>query len=697
MTIATEKLKPKSERFMLIRMEPARDVTSTLAAGGGLYSCAMPFKPSRVQRNGVNLTEDNSDPTVNDHWYWDGTTLKVKLASAPSTSTPNVIVAFYYIYLTGNRSRYANSTPTDTNAPLVQWVGRITSYPSTSQSIANIYSGVFSIDGMSISAANPDNYFGQYLTPSDSFYKKRVDAWVCINSVSNIETAYRGVVASIFADNEQINFSVLDDFNRLNSPAYMGDTSQESIFIKESGSYPSIYRQHAGKPNRFIASDVSKYDLNKSQELTLTLFGAPFEKFQFPDWRQYMAAVNTDYDATALSEKNEWALCRLGGTALQQSFGSTVNVVTDGFAYYLGFSVAPSNVFVGASVTWVNSPNTYKGIVVWVGSRTYLGNTYHIAVIPQSSPFVLNTSSVFNNLSAVEIIVDVGYTSLGSNVPIQTYEGLDYTLNQTTTSGGNKSLSVSFVPGLNGRYPGYGTFTLNPESCTVHYRVFGPTNYGHGQLLKSFCDKVGIETDAASFTSADAALTDKVAISIPYHDEESYGTYVDYAERILASTLGYLSIDADFKVKYSLTVAPTSGDGASKTNIERDSFAWNCEYQDLVSRIIASNQNYPIGNSSYDVVNYVAKYLHGIDDVYHFEHALKTLSQINNILKVRSNRRLSYTFTTATANIDSAIGDNLTLTYDKLPGSVSSDNVKIVSLEKEADKTSVTALDFEGL
>ncbi len=101
MTVAAQAAKASTERFTLVRLEPARHVSTELVSqGSGVYTLVYDRPIERVTRNGNALTEV-STVTNNDEWHYDEatTTLTVKLASAPSSST-NVIVIFFYVFLT---------------------------------------------------------------------------------------------------------------------------------------------------------------------------------------------------------------------------------------------------------------------------------------------------------------------------------------------------------------------------------------------------------------------------------------------------------------------------------------------------------------------------------------------------------------------------------------------------------------------
>ena len=118
-----------SRRFFLVRLTPARNVTSLLSLVSGLYEYDLSYKISRVTRNGDDLTEVSSAPASNDEWYYDESTgkLQVKLASAPDTDT-NVIIAYYRIYYTSERARALPDDPIvaeSSSNPIQDWEPRL--------------------------------------------------------------------------------------------------------------------------------------------------------------------------------------------------------------------------------------------------------------------------------------------------------------------------------------------------------------------------------------------------------------------------------------------------------------------------------------------------------------------------------------------------------------------------------------------
>lgn len=223
---STVKAKRASKRFMLVRLTPARYVNDSLSLVGGVYTMTFPYPVASVERNGSALTKDTSTPSTNDHYYFDesGQTLSIKLASAPSST--NIIVVYYYLFLTGNEPQRTYETPTDTATTVRDWEPKLVSYPRLSQSISNLVGGVFSIQSSNLQIINTDYSFQSYLTVNDSFYQKQVEIWMAVDDVSNIYKIFTGRVVSVKADKSVVTLDVSDGFYQLKSSAFMGDTTR---------------------------------------------------------------------------------------------------------------------------------------------------------------------------------------------------------------------------------------------------------------------------------------------------------------------------------------------------------------------------------------------------------------------------------------------------------------------------------------
>src|SRR5690606_27510837 len=140
---------------MLVKLTPARYISEDMAdEGSGLYSIDWTFPIEKVQRNGVDLTEATSTPGTNDQWYWDGSSLKVKLAAAPSSS--NVIVVFYNLFYTSGQYRITTADPEDPQTDEIHWEPRLEEEPAVKQSVKDIISGTLSTAITSIRLINAD-------------------------------------------------------------------------------------------------------------------------------------------------------------------------------------------------------------------------------------------------------------------------------------------------------------------------------------------------------------------------------------------------------------------------------------------------------------------------------------------------------------------------------------------------------------
>ena len=183
MSIASEKIKQNTKRTCLVRITPARFVSSDLAAqGSGIYTMTFSIAPlSKVEREGNVLTKV-ATVSNNDEWSHDESTglFTIKLASAPN-GTDNVVIAFYNLFYCDSTGEITYETPTDSSTTKRYWEPRITNSISTRQSFNNIVEGIFSISANSVDIDDSDLHFrSTYLGENDSFYKKEVSVWVYI-------------------------------------------------------------------------------------------------------------------------------------------------------------------------------------------------------------------------------------------------------------------------------------------------------------------------------------------------------------------------------------------------------------------------------------------------------------------------------------------------------------------------------------
>lgn len=692
MTIALSKLEPVSERFLLVRMEPARYILPTLDASS-IYQTTFNLPLSKLQRNGVDLTLVTTISN-NDEYTFNETTgiLRVKLASSPN-DTSNILIAFYYLFYSGSKFRYfANQTPTDTTTVLREWKPRIENYPSFLFSFDEIIAGVFSINSTSLILLNSDKDFQQYLTIEDSFYNKNVDIWICINSTENILNAYRGHITSIKLNQNRVNLSIKDSFQLLQKPCYMGDTEAECYFRKEN--FADLEPTKEGLPIPFILGRLSRYRTIANNE---SVSGIP--GYKILDHEGLYQAACTYYDVVVSDSTNRiWTLCRANsfGFASVSPYdsGAGVRSVDVGGYVYLYFTGLHS-CYIGD--TWLG--HTHYGLVVHVGDFTYLGNTYNL-IVKSTDAIVHTNNSYFTQHFAIIVRQDqVNYHIRATN---------GFTVSTTATTGGNLLSKITF---LNGFETTFGLpRSLNPNIDGVYYRVStvisdSSTVDTHSSSLSDIVEKSGLTVNASSFSDAYTDLPVNVRFSIPNFDESKFGTYLSYAQDILKSTLGYLKLNSDYEVEYHLLSAPTSSSVRDENNLLRDNTDIEIDYSDITTKVVAYNPHMDYeealdaaNSPSESSENLKSVYLHGIVNTDRLRHVLDDISsRIDAHIGIKSQRKAKYSFSTATQDIDTEIGDDLTIQNTIVLGTENEQNLKVISVNKSPEKTSIEALDLEGL
>jgi hypothetical protein len=294
-----------------------------------------------------------------------------------------------------------------------------------------------------------------------------------------------------------------------------------------------------------------------------------------------------------------------------------------------------------------------------------------------------------------------GAEANGSRVfPLQ---GFDYSISETTTSGGGKLLKIVFENNFEAFYNTIANFEdyLDPTVHIVHFDMENDGTYGHAAILKRILDKAGVSTLASSFTAAEAALVESTAFSIPNADEDDYSSYRKYAQDLLASTLGYVFINDDYETEYELLAAPVAGDEKTEDLALDEGVSASLEYQDVVSSLIPDNPHIPFFDERdvTQVTSRVAQVLHEVTNAQNFRHVMATVSneRIDEILAVRSNRQVRYSYKTATEDADTVLGQDVTIVSPRVLGGSGSQNVKVIGIGKSAEGVNITSSDLLGL
>lgn len=683
MSIALEKVKIASERFLLVRMNPARFILPVLNVS--LYEITVPFLLNKIERNGVALTKVSGAPASDDEWSQDESTklVQVKLASAPDSST-NVLTAYYYLFYTGTIFRAIGEDPETPLIDIRDWQPKIESYPNVLQSIDNVMHGVFTINDMSINIINTDREFQNYLTDEDSFYNKTLEMWLCIESVSNIQKIFSGVVTGLDIVQNIVTVTALDSFNKLKNKATMGDNSNEIYFSRDG--FPNIVDKDEGKFCPFIVGNYSRYQ-------TVLVRNGAVAQYLLQTANEAVCLSN---DVPSGSVNRVWGCCRQKGNFKMQAWGTpTAALNFSGNDWYIKFS-SISNVEVG-DVFHFNDGSDQYGIVTHVGPFTYLGNPYDVVILDTSAAYSTSYTPISEPSFAVS--VNNGTTDL----PYHLRLNRDFTVAVTATSGGNNFVTITFVNGFEGVFP---FNPLDPNKYKVLYRTSNDAGESHGQALKDICEKVKIDVNSASFTAADTAFDTAVRYQIPNFDETDYDIYLKYVEDVLGATLGFLKINKDFEAEYNLLEAPTSTDVRDKSLTLQDATGVNVGYADLVTQLIAYNPH----NDSVQATtlrtpspsetreNNKAKFLHSLENVERYRHPLETITdRIDAHMALKSERFAKYRFGTATQDIDSEINNDVQFENDIILGTTKIKDLKILTIDKSPKQTLIEASDLKGL
>lgn len=704
---STLKNNQASKKFNLIRIEPARYINDSLVSiGGGKYT--ITFKPngttpgivSQVQENGVGLTLTTGTPTAGQYSYSETTGL-LTVYSTPSSS--NIICLFYYLFYTSGIFRHATEDPEDSGTTDREWLPRLRNLPSFSFSMGNIINGQLTISSSSINLVNDNNEFQYYLTDNDSFYLKEIRVWSCLEDVENINMAFLGRVTEITLSPTNITINFDDNLSFLTMPALMGDESYEAYFDLESN--PSLDPSKDGKPIRFIFGENSRY-----RSLIIPAGDSVEYLFSFVDY-------TTMEEAACIDGDRKWGLCRTKSGFLD--FTCTLVAFTNnsphtGFATYTLNASDLDKFLVGDTFVI-----TKGGVTDYMKQIIAIDRSANKFYTIQQAEFAPGDIIQGNNAPCVVIVQN--------SIVYYTRYKRHYTATVSDTTGGNKYLTIEFDSDLETASPGMAAYDLSTR--TIDFSAFMPTdldytqdkvyfrvspartNNSHGSVVKTILESSGMAVNSASITNANSDLDATVQFSIPHYDEINYKNYYDYVQNICESTFSYLTINNDFEAEYHLFKTPNSSNEITDNEILANTFSTSINYKDIVTKIVAYNPHAddieqqgfdssltsPVTSSSTES-SLKAKYLHGIQNDIRLRHVLKDISvPLENIIKVRVERYVSYKLATKTKNIDTILGDEFLLNKVGLLGNQTSDSLKVIDIEKGADQTSITLTDLYNL
>lgn len=679
MSFISEQNNQSSSKFSLVRIEPARWTNDDLAdQGDGTYQVTLSgFIVSKVLENGTELTLTTGTPVQGEYSFNDLTgLLTVYPTLAPSAT--NSIVAFHYLFYTSRRTRSTTEDPEDSTTPTRDWLPRITESPKVNQSIENLQEGWFEIDGSSVNLINNDNEFNRYLNDNSSFKNKEVKIWFCIDSTENIQKAFFGKITEIDLKIRSVSLTVKNNYIALAEPALMGDskaycywnTQDWNDLDPNKASLPILF--HFGKASRYKTNLVNRSDLSS---FVLNLDEMP-------------EAVCTVYsNLTSTSKNRTWGLGRINGAGLQQNVYSVLTSY-HGDAQYTRLTIAEStSIFIGDNGKVLGSGTEWVRV---------------ISVDSDNSFVYLDKTSVDSWNSLTINGVSIGIDQLGLPNWYYPFEERDYDINYITTDSNNSLVQVTFKNNFESNLTNMEV--LNPSEHLVRYRLKPKfSEVSHGKALQYLLGKVdGLTLNTSTFDGADNQEEMNLVFSIPNFDESDFAEYTKYLGDILQSTFGYLRLNNDFGIDYELISSISSG-GTEITDhdIKEDDFRARINYQDIINEIVAYNPHYSSTDhhsfSGGSLSSNKAKHLHGVNKTIRFRHVLESVStRLQTILNYKSNRKVRYSIDTKQINLNSLVGQNLTLSYLPIDGE-STSAVKIMAIDKSPMGTSLVLDDFIGV
>lgn len=699
MTIAEIKTGLSAERIALVRVTAARNLgADLLPLGGGVYGATYDSRYIffHVYRNGTLLTRDTSAPTVNNHWYYDEdtSTFQIKLAGAPDNTT-NVVIGNFLFYLTNGVSRDLIDPEIGTTTR--RWDPLLKVPPSVSVGINNQLVGIFTIQAAPISIIDAAGSMREFFIDSDTtFYRQQVKIWYALDDFTdpdNQQLVYDGLTVSASIRGSDITLNTVDNFEKLDQPALMGDTQDEAYWFRSANSFPDLDARKNGKPIPMILGKWSRWSVEPD-------FLSNGENL---DYKYMYEAALTSYTSTlSTSDNREWGLCRTRNGFRSQVYGA-INAVS---------GAGPSTL---RSITYLQA--------VWDTMDVEIGDTVRlqegavdeyarVVIIQQltgpdrvSVSFLTDNAVVFT--AAVTITGNAGPSVVITDGTEKYFlrHGRDFTVSSTATSGGNDYHYITLVNNFEANFSGL--TMLDPSKHQVFYRArVDYSDSTHADIVEALCSSAGMSTDATTFAAAESDLNVNVRFSIPYFDESDFRSYRDYIADIASSAMSVVYPNNDFEVAYSVLEVPDTAEFDVDQFIYLGSDSIDIEYQDIVTRIDAYNPHIfdrfsidDTDTSAASAENPASSYLNDIDNPVRFRHVLETITdRIDAMIDIKSVRRAIYTFVTSMINIDSEIYDSITI----LPrlneqAGLTATPVRITQLDKGVHSTTVKATDLVGL
>lgn len=697
MSIATEKIKANSARHMLVKVTPAKYISEELSLTTGIIYAMPQIEPiEKIEANGVALSKVSTTSPTTGQYYHDETAgiLYVGSNLIPDDSS-YVIIAFFNLFLTGEKTRYLSEDPLNSGTTVREWQPLVQKYPTLTESIKDVTNGVFSIAGFSLSLIDTDLYLKGLLDVSATFNNADVKVWSAINDAT--ELTYKGKVKSMSVSTTEIKLNVLDSFSPLGDTVTMGDRQNE--LYADRSTYPNLDGRIDKQAIPFFFGETT-YSRIESHDTG--------SGFYYKGLAETNEAINIDNttDTPTAGENEIFILGRVGpGGVAYQNYGTVTSITHNLFfvsyiVYTTGHNMKIGDVFTASSP---GGGSFYYSFVVEVSANSFKCFTINNSgsyISPSSASQQITVASFNSSTSGARWSVQARIKKSDGTFskPIG-FGGAHIT--QTTTSGGNKLVTMNI--GLAGAplYPS----DFIPNGDKILFTLTAADDANHAAIAENICDLSSLNVNSASFTLAGSTLNKECLFQIPFYGETSLPSYLNVLEKLVGSTLGFLYIDENLEVNYKLLQLPSASDNIDSTLTIDGSTTADVEYQDIITQFKGENKHYNRIASAVEsdspffyLENNKASHLNKTVKLKEIDHIMRSAaSRAQVILNLLSNRRVTNTITVATELTDASLGDDITLAGKILLGGATSENIKIVSIKKSPDKITVKATDLKGL
>lgn len=662
----TVKLQAASEKFNLIRIEPARAIEDDLVLSSGTtYTVTFAFSPiSRITVDGVEFTKVSSSPASGEFSFDESSKLLTINLGAALTS--QVIVAFYYLFFTKDKARVTFETPTDDSTPNRVWLPRIGQDPDFNFNLRDVTEGFISFGTSAISFDNEDGFFEQYFGDNDSFSNKRITIWLALEDVENVKIVFRGLIRSATIS-RKVSINYFDEFSVLNKTFYGNGNFLNSSFNLTR--FPSLHNPRQNLPIFRLFAETSYYRVIDE--------GTASGLFKLSSQRLLEASCIEFSTTISTSTNRKWGTVLSEGDSGIQS--DTVQTVDHSDANF--------------SLLGVSSNRKYKiGDTLKIGGTKYVRVLFYDSVndeIKTTKDATINVSDVISR-PALSIVItqdEVNYYPLFDR---------DYT--ETYAVEPNDIVAINFVNNFEANLSM--PKALNPDTDQVRFRAWADTgkDLKHGSVVKEILETAGLTVNTASITAANAISTVNTNFYIPFVQESGFTTFANNLGKLLQSTFGYIALNNDLEFIYALFDTPTDDMTVTDREILLNSFNQNLDYNDIINEMIPENDHdiFEVGFTNNSLTSDKASYLHESSVSKTYNHILADTSRMSALFNYLSNRRGFYTFSTKTIP-DAIIGDDFEISRDRIIGDVAAKNVTVIAVSKRATETNITGVDLLGV